>query len=149
MEAQKYKLDLSQRIEIGTRIRLVRKYFSMNIYEFADSIYYSASHQSNLESGKKEVTMGYLASLHEKYGVSASYILHGEGGMFSVKDTGATALEEMSDQEKLKQIIRLTQYFSIKEMNMDGKNMELCEFIDAYNNEFLQEYLRRHKFSIK
>ncbi|GAB1536579.1 hypothetical protein ADMFC3_22100 [Geovibrio sp. ADMFC3] len=69
--------------EIGKRIKQLRNFLGLTQREFADRIYSSYRSVQNWESGDRFISESNLRLLMDEYGVSADWIYHGTGEMFS------------------------------------------------------------------
>jgi transcriptional regulator with XRE-family HTH domain len=74
-------------IELGQRVKLIRKALHISQKDFAEKIDISGSYLSEIEAGKSKpgYDFFYNASLH--CNINIAYILHGAGEMFT--DMGA------------------------------------------------------------
>ena len=66
-------------LEVGERIRLLRREFGMTQQAFAKTMSISRSHVGNLETGGSEPSDHLLSLMCTKFGVSFDWLKHGQG----------------------------------------------------------------------
>lgn len=69
-------------IEIGERIKNARKTLQLQQKEMADALGVSASHLSEIESGKANPNADVILKISETYDISVEFIIRGRGKMF-------------------------------------------------------------------
>lgn len=67
---------------IENQLKAIRKTTGMTQQEFAACLDISVSSVANIENGSREISKSIMKSLIEKYNVSASWLLTGNGPMF-------------------------------------------------------------------
>ncbi len=71
-------------VEIGKRLRGIRKQLKITQQEIASGIGISKSFYSNVENGLQQPSFDFLFKLCNKYKTSLDYIVFGNGSMFLV-----------------------------------------------------------------
>ncbi len=121
-------------VDMCLRIKEVRKVLGVNRKKFAESLSVSQSHLSNVENGKRAVTIDLLKMLYLLYGVSANYVLFGRGDMFVDKEEKPKDIYAMTDVQKMSQMLQLYEYFvKYKSIVMDGTEVEIYEYFHEFD----------------
>ncbi len=116
-------------VDISLRLKEIRKVLGISRKKFAESLSLSQSHYSNVENGKRAVTIDLLQMLYLLYGVSADYVLFGRGDMFVDKGEEPKDIYAMTDLQKMSQMLQLYEYFvRYKSIVMDGTEIEIYEY---------------------
>lgn len=70
-------------MEMGDRLRQLRKHLGMNQIDFAESLGLKQGSYSDLERGKSGLSNHVKMLLSEKYNVNIDWLVNGEGNMFT------------------------------------------------------------------
>lgn len=105
-------------ITVGERIKLARKELHLQQKDVAEAIGVSASHLSEVESGKANPNAEFLKKLSEKYNISVEYIIHGRGEIFysdgsNITDQPFDFKSDVDTLEKLIWLLRNSPYFKL------------------------------------
>lgn len=92
MSRKKSNFDRKTLIEIGGRIRSIRKYLRLTQVEFAESIGISANYISTLENGEYAPSKLILLNIEHQYLIKPEQILTGQG--FSFDHVRKSSLKE-------------------------------------------------------
>lgn len=116
-------------IDMGLRIKELRRALDKTRAELAESLSISVSHLANLENGNRSITVELLGEMHAYYGVSADYILFGKGEMFVENDNTYKSIFTMNDEQKMHLMLELYEYFvRYKSIVMDDHEVEIHEY---------------------
>lgn len=116
-------------VDMCLRIKEIRKVLGMDRDKFAESLAISLSHLTNVENGKRAITVDFLNMLYLVYGVSADYVLFGKGEMFLDPKEESKDIYAMTDAQKMSQMLQLYEYFvKYKSIVVDGTEVELYEY---------------------
>lgn len=116
-------------VDMCLRIKEIRKVLGMDRDKFAESLAISLSHLTNVENGKRAITVDLLNMLYIVYGVSADYVLFGKGEMFLDPKEESKEIYAMTDAQKMSQMLQLYEYFvKYKSIVVDGTEVELYEY---------------------
>lgn len=122
-------MDSDYSVDLCLRIKEVRKALRMSRQKFAEKLSMSMSHLSNIENGRRSVTIDFLYALHQLYDVSADYVLFGRGGMFLDKSENPCDIYAMSDAQKMRQMLQIYEYFvHYKSISIDDHEVEIYEY---------------------
>lgn len=95
---EEYILSINK-AEIGKRIRSFRIQNELKQAQFAESLDVSTNFISEIETGKKSISLETLCRLCEKYKLSADYILFGKNNSTSSEHTLSEFLSSLSTDE--------------------------------------------------
>ncbi len=116
-------------VDMCLRVKEIRKVLGMDRDKFAESLAISLSHLTNVENGKRAITVDLLNMLYLVYGVSADYVLFGKGEMFLDPKEESKEIYAMTDAQKMSQMLQLYEYFvKYKSIVVDGTEVELYEY---------------------
>lgn len=73
-------------IQVGGRLKLIRKALGLSQKEFAAGLDISASYLSEIESGKTKPGFNFTVLIYEKYNINPAWFLVEEEEMFLVED---------------------------------------------------------------
>ena len=73
------KLTELRRIDLGMRLRELRRHYNVEQLEIAAAINISASRWFNYEHGKRPVDLDVVHELCTKYGITADWLIRGVG----------------------------------------------------------------------
>lgn len=98
--------------EVGKRIKTARKALHLQQKDLADALGISASHLSEIESGKANGSTELHLRLSDLYNISTEYIFHGRGEMFYDDDGKLTEepFDFKSDVDNLPDLLWLLKY---------------------------------------
>lgn len=137
-------MNTAEKTDIALRMKEVRETLRLTRDEFAEELSISSSHLANIENCNRDMTLDLLAILKSKYNVSADYILFGIGGMFINEENQKLSIYGMSDIEKIDMLLELYHYISsYRDILVDGKDIELLEYLKSVNEQVRIEYLKR------
>ena len=103
--------------EVGKRVRQLRKRRGMTMAALAEAADISVQYVSEIEHGKKSMTMGRLLRVARALGVSTDRLLLGEGGGDHTMEDLTLLLESMSPLDRdlalhtLRQLVALLESF--------------------------------------
>ena len=88
--------------EIGKRIAGIRKQNGLTQEQFAERLYVTLSHISNVEIGKKGASVEMLVDIACKFDVSLDYLILGKGkeDKNAIKDSLREAIDMLMNVEK-------------------------------------------------
>lgn len=89
----------NDRSETGRRIRNFRNQNNLTQAQFAESLDVSTNFISEIETGKKGVSLETLYRLHQKYNLSADYLLFGKEGPAPSEYTLSKFLSSLSTED--------------------------------------------------
>lgn len=89
----------SKKIEIGKRIRDYRVKNNLTQAQFSETLDVSTNFISEIETGKKNISLETLCRLCEKYDLSADYILFGRDTSSLTKCTLSEFLSALSAED--------------------------------------------------
>lgn len=89
----------NNRIETGKRIRSFRIKNNLTQAQFAETLDVSTNFISEVETGKKSISLETLCRLCEKYHLSADYILFGKENISSPQDTLSEFLSDLAIED--------------------------------------------------
>ena len=110
-------------IELGKRVRLIRKELHISQKDFAKKINISGSFLSEIEAGKSKPGYDFFYHISKVCNVSLPYVLHGVGVMFTGLDYGPkTTSQEPEDEhiENLEQLLWYVERSSLLRHNVLG-----------------------------
>lgn len=137
-------MNTAERRDIALRVKEVRETLGVTRDELAAELSISSSHLANIENCNRDMTLDLLVILKSKYNVSADYIIFGIGGMFINVENQKLSIYGMSDIEKIDMMLELYHYISsYRDIVIDGKNVELQEYLKTVNEQVRMEYLKR------
>lgn len=137
-------MNTAERRDIALRVKEVRETLGVTRDELAAELSISSSHLANIENCNRDMTLDLLVILKSKYNVSADYIIFGIGGMFVNVENQKLSIYGMSDIEKIDMMLELYHYISsYRDIVIDGKNVELQEYLKTVNEQVRMEYLKR------
>ena len=84
-EDMKNKLPMKRRLEIGERIRAIRKSLGLEQTELAKEMGISQAIISQYEKGLTEIPLSFLEHFKKKHGVSSDWMIFGTGKMTAKK----------------------------------------------------------------
>lgn len=143
-------MDSDYSVDLCLRIKEVRKALRMSRQKFAEKLSVSMSHLSNIENGKRSVTIDFLCALRRLYDVSADYVLFGKGAMFLDKSENSCDIYAMSDAQKMRQMLQLYEYFvNYKSILMDDHEVEIYEYVHEMDKRLWRLYYNHLKNKIK
>lgn len=129
-------------IDIGKRIREVRKELGMLQAEFAEKLSVEISNLSYIENGRRKVQAEFLVGLYNHYDVNINYILTGQGVMFNSQQNKAvdkrTSVEGINSQEDL--IWYMNRSSILKHSVLGQATLFYAEHKDTINNNLKQEH---------
>lgn len=128
-------------VEIGRRIRTVRKYFKMTLKEMCKKLGIAIGYLSDIENGNANPGPLFFLGLVEKFNTNLDYIFLGQGTMFYPLD-------------KIQSIDTFApETFNFKGgLDSTGKLMWLMEHSTMFKNNILgyaEQYLLSHEDIIK
>lgn len=105
-------------IDIGKRIRTARTTLNLQQKDVAEALGVSASHFSEVESGKANASSEFHFKLSSLYNISVEYIFHGRGKMFYDADLKLTEEEydfttDVDTLDKLIWLLKNSPYFKV------------------------------------
>ena len=110
-----------QRRMMAERLREIRMNASYTQERFAELLGISTAMYKKLESGRSQITLDEMRTLHKKLNVSADYLIFGE--LQGIDDTWKK-IQNSSEGDKLMLLMRLVTYFAkAKENIYMGKNI--------------------------
>lgn len=65
-------------VELGNRLREIRKGLDFTQEKFAEQLDYAAKHYGQIERGERGITLQKLKLLHEKFNVDLLYLITGD-----------------------------------------------------------------------
>ncbi len=99
-------------VEVGGRIRNLRKETGKTQRAFADRLGVSTSYMALIESGKRKPTIEILIQIAQMCGVSIDYIIFGEGGEEQEDVRKKTdLLFQTHSPEEVERALRLAEYY--------------------------------------
>lgn len=134
------------------RIKAVRKTMNLRRDSFAELLSVSTSHLTNIENGRRSITLDNLMTLKRVCGVSADYILFGSGSMFSnmAAESEKQDIYSLTDDEKIMLLFRLYEYFShFKQISVNDRNIEIYDFIQKADERLQLCFCKQYKDTIK
>lgn len=81
-------------IEVGGRLKEIRRALDLSQKEFAAALDISASYLSEIESGKTKPGFNFIDLIYKKYDINPGWFVEGEGEMFVAKDQAKKVREE-------------------------------------------------------
>ena len=93
-----YRKDLP--VEVGKRVRQLRKRKGMSMANLAEAADLSVQYLSEIEHGKKSMTMGKLLSVAESLGVSTDRLLRGDRGGDHTREELGRMVEDLSPLDR-------------------------------------------------
>ncbi len=119
----------------GERLRKIRESKKCSQESFAFELGMSLTNYSKMERGEYNVALTTLNKLHDKYHVSADYLLFGED---KKPEQVLYEIHNLNDTQKLRILLRLFEYFGIeKERHYTEKRREetIMEKIERFMSE--------------
>ena len=99
-------------IEIGNRIRSIRKKQKKTQSYYADLLYISPSYLALIESGKRTPTIEILAQISKMSDVSVDYLLFGDSStILEQNEKTFKRLQEDYSPEKVEKALKLAEYY--------------------------------------
>ena len=99
-------------IEIGNRIRSIRKKQKKTQSYYADLLYISPSYLALIESGKRTPTIEILAQISKMSDVSVDYLLFGESSTtLEQNEKTLKRLHEDYSPEEVEKALKLAEYY--------------------------------------
>jgi len=95
-------------IEVGARLKAIRKKLKLSQKEFAASLDISASYLSEIESGKTKPGFNFTVLIYEKYNVNPGWLLVNEDDMFiqSEPKGGGMGFDFGGQTEEVKEMLK-------------------------------------------
>jgi transcriptional regulator with XRE-family HTH domain len=97
-------------IELGKRVKLIRKELHISQKDFAAKINISGSFLSEIEAGKSKPGYEFFYHISRVCNVSIPYLLHGVGGMFTDIDYGPDITSREPEDEHIANMDELLWY---------------------------------------
>lgn len=104
-------------IEIGTRLRAVRKTLRLTIYEMHQKTRFSKSIISEVENGKRLPSSIYLFALADEFNVNINYLFTGKGEMF-LPEEPIFKRDFGRDQEKIEELLFCLENYDVARYNI-------------------------------
>lgn len=143
-------MSVGYTVDLCLRIKEVRKALRMSRQKFAEKLSVSISHLSNIENGKRSVTIDFVYALYQLYNVSADYVLFGKGGMFLDKSETPGDIYTMSDAQKMSQMLQIYEYFvNYKSVLIDDHEVEIYEYVHEMDKNLRLLYYNQLKNKMK
>jgi transcriptional regulator with XRE-family HTH domain len=137
------KTDQKQDQSIGSRIRAIRITTELNQGEFASTFGFSASYQSEIETGKVTPSFEYINKLIELYPVDLNYLWFGKEWTHPKKDAptkeiNIDTLELIETEDEFQYVFDNAPIF---------RNLVLAETYNIYssNREVIKKSLKKSK----
>lgn len=96
-------------LEIGCRLRELRKGLGFTQQEFADKLYWDVSSYQKIESGKVLMTLDKAVQIHRDYEVDLNYFVAGD--TYDDEDLFRKVVSGSSRKKNVRMMIRLLEYF--------------------------------------
>lgn len=119
----------------GERLRKIRESRKCSQESFAFELGMSLTNYSKMERGEHNVALTTLNKLHDKYRVSADYMLFGEE---KEPEHIMYEIQNLNDAQKLRILLRLFEYFGVeKERHFTEKRREetIMQKIERFMSE--------------
>lgn len=127
-------------MQIGERIKDLRKRQGLNQREFAKKLEYSYGYIADLERGRQKPSRDFLEKLRHVFGISSDYILH--GNLFYFWEQKLDEIENKLKSEEIPQPIinkikgdimsAMTLLAEDKYQQGYEKGMKICEPVNQY-----------------
>ncbi len=88
-------------IELGKRVKMIRREMHISQKDFAAKINISGSFLSEIEAGKSKPGYDFLYNVSRVCNVSLPYVLHGVGGMFTDIDYKPDMISKEPEDERI------------------------------------------------
>lgn len=109
-------------IDIGKRIRELRKKRGKTQSYFADLLYISPSYLALIESGKRTPTLEVLVQISKICDVTLDYLVYGNDNTLNIPQSIFTRLQSSYSQDELTCALRLAEYYLLlSKQNGDSK----------------------------
>lgn len=123
--------DVTQKKEIATRLREIRKSSGLTQEMFAEILELSLSAYKKIESAENQISIDSLRKIEEKLKVSSDYVLFGKRE--DVDEVWKTILN-CSECDKMVTLFRLLNYFTA----VEGTRYVTQEEQSIYDERFLK-----------
>lgn len=98
-------------VEIGARVRALRKKQGKTQAYFADLLYISASYLALIESGKRVPTLEVLVQIASITGVTVDYLIFGDDDSIDSEQTTFNRLRKSYSSEQIQKALQLAEYY--------------------------------------
>jgi transcriptional regulator with XRE-family HTH domain len=120
-------------LELGKRVKLIRKELRISQKDFANKINISGSYLSEIEAGKSKPGYDFLFNISRISNVSLAYVLHGIGEIFTGIDYGPTITSEEPENDHIDTLEELLWYLERSSLLKHNVMGFAAKFI--YDNE--------------
>ena len=97
-------------LELGKRVKLIRKELRISQKDFAHKINISGSYLSEIEAGKSKPGYDFLFNISKIGNVNLAYVLHGIGEMFTGIDYGPSITSKEPENDNIDTLEELAWY---------------------------------------
>lgn len=108
-------------VEIGNRIKELRRRQGKTQTYFADMLYISSSYLALIEAGKRVPTIEILAQIAKISGVSLDYLVFGDESNMNAPQLTLNRLRQTHSPDKLQKALQIAEfYLSLEETSQDS-----------------------------